>query len=193
MICRLDIWTSSADLKIEACDTAGNSAMAATSITMEQMCILTKGRFMIRVLSGFHPLYGNCPMQVATALSRSNIKPCTQDAGPLRQADSVPCQDKRCCYRRYQAFVRDGIERSTIREKTRFMVAPAAATLITTIGSLSYYLVTRYLPSGNVLLAVTDLLLLALSLGVLALSIKSFFRPQPAGSPPVSPYSFDFN
>ena len=72
-------------------------------------------------------------------------------------------------------------------KNSRLMMVPAAVMPVTTIGSLSYYLVTRDLPAGNVLLAVTDLLLLALSLGVLALSIKSFLRPQPAGAPPVSP------
>ena len=72
-----------------------------------------------------------------------------------------------------QAFVRGGYEGTAIRGKPRFMMAPVAVMLITITGSLSYYLVTRYLPADNVQFAVMDLLLLALSPGVLALSIKS--------------------
>jgi hypothetical protein len=48
--------------------------------------------------------------------------------------------------------------------------------ICTTIAALSYYLVTRYLPSGNILLAATDIVLLLLALGVLVLSVREFAR-----------------
>ncbi len=57
-----------------------------------------------------------------------------------------------------------------------FTLLPAAAMICTTIASLSYYLVTKYIPTGNTLLAVTDILLLALAVGVLVLSVREFAR-----------------
>ncbi len=57
-----------------------------------------------------------------------------------------------------------------------FTLAPAAVMICTTIASLSYYLVVKYLPTGNVLLAATDIVLLLLALGVLILSIREFTR-----------------
>ncbi len=55
-----------------------------------------------------------------------------------------------------------------------FTLIPAAIMICTTIVALGYYLFVKYLPSGNILLAVTDILLLALALGVLVLSIREF-------------------
>ena len=100
-------------------------------------------------------------MQVATALSGSNIKRCTQDAGSIRQADSIPHQNKGCCFRRNKHLYEAAVNGPLSGKNSRFMMAPAVVMLITIIGSLSYYLVTPYFPAGNVLLAVTDLLLLA--------------------------------
>jgi len=57
-----------------------------------------------------------------------------------------------------------------------FTLIPAAVMICTTVASLSYYLVTKYIPTGNVLLAATDILLLGLALGVLVLSVREFSR-----------------
>jgi carbon starvation protein len=62
--------------------------------------------------------------------------------------------------------------------KCWYTLTPAAIMLLTTSTALTYSLVTNYLPNANVLLAATDLLLLGLSIGVLALSIKAFLRPE---------------
>jgi len=56
-----------------------------------------------------------------------------------------------------------------------FTIIPAMVMLATTIASLVYALVVKYAPTGNTLLAVTDILLLALAVGVLALSVKKLF------------------
>jgi carbon starvation protein len=58
--------------------------------------------------------------------------------------------------------------------KSWFTLVPAVIMMITTIGSLSYYLVVKYLPANNTLLAVTDIILLLLSVGVLYLSVKQY-------------------
>jgi len=58
-------------------------------------------------------------------------------------------------------------------KKNWYTLVPAAIMIVTTIGSLSYYLFVKYLPSGNLFLAITDIILLALALGVLGLSLKS--------------------
>ena len=57
-----------------------------------------------------------------------------------------------------------------------FTLVPAAVMICTTIASLSYYLANKYIPTGNTLLAVTDIVLLALAMGVLVLSIREFAR-----------------
>ncbi|MFH2050369.1 MAG: carbon starvation CstA family protein, partial [bacterium] len=57
-----------------------------------------------------------------------------------------------------------------------FTLIPAAAMIVTTIASLSYYLVNKYLPSGNIILAATDILLLTLAVGVLILSIYKMLK-----------------
>ena len=65
-----------------------------------------------------------------------------------------------------------------------FTLIPALIMIATTIGALAYALVVDYIPAGNIALASTDIILLALSLGVVALSLKQFAamaaRPKPA-------------
>lgn len=71
--------------------------------------------------------------------------------------------------------------------KSWFTLLPAVIMMITTIGSLSYYLIVKYIPQGNLLLAGTDLLLLALSIGVALLSIRALIstRAGTARSKPI--------
>ena len=61
--------------------------------------------------------------------------------------------------------------------KSWFTLLPAAVMVVTTIASLSYYLFVKYIPTHNTLLAVTDILLLALSFGVIGLSIRRLTQP----------------
>ncbi len=65
-----------------------------------------------------------------------------------------------------------------------FTLIPAMVMIVTTIGALSYALIVDYLPKGNIALAATDIVLLVLSLGVVALSLKQFasFRTRPKPS-----------
>jgi len=72
-------------------------------------------------------------------------------------------------------------------KRSWFTVIPAVAMLVTTIASLSYSLVVKYIPTGNTLLAVTDILLLVLAFGVLGLSIWKLSFP--AELDPRSPLS----
>jgi len=65
-----------------------------------------------------------------------------------------------------------------VGKKTWYTLVPAVVMIVTTIAALSYYLVVRYLPSGNLLMVITDCILLSLSLGVLFLSFRGFVRPQ---------------
>jgi len=62
-----------------------------------------------------------------------------------------------------------------------FTLVPAAVMIGTTIASLSYYLIVKYIPTGNVLLASTAIVLLGLALGVLVLSVRQIVceRRQP--------------
>jgi carbon starvation protein len=53
-----------------------------------------------------------------------------------------------------------------------FTLTPALVMITTTIAALGYKLFTEYLPEQKHILAVTDLILLALSVGVLVLSVK---------------------
>ncbi len=71
-------------------------------------------------------------------------------------------------------------------KKTWYTLVPAVIMIVTTIAALSYYLVFKYLPTGNLLLIVTDSILLALSVGVLALSIRELVhhKPRPGASFP---------
>lgn len=64
-------------------------------------------------------------------------------------------------------------------KKNWYTLVPAAIMIVTTIGSLSYYLFVKYLPAGNLFLAVTDIILLALAIGVMSLSIKSLLGTAP--------------
>ena len=56
--------------------------------------------------------------------------------------------------------------------KSWYTLLPAIVMVITTIVALIYYLVARYIPAGNITLIVTDLILLALSIGVIIQSVK---------------------
>jgi carbon starvation protein len=59
-----------------------------------------------------------------------------------------------------------------------FTIIPAAVMMVTTIASLVYVLVVKYIPTGNTLLAVTDILLLGLAFGVIGLSVRRFLYPK---------------
>jgi carbon starvation protein len=70
-------------------------------------------------------------------------------------------------------------------KRTWFTIVPAVVMLATTIASLTYSLIVKYLPTGNTLLAVTDILLLALAGGVLGLAVRRFLaspRLKPSSS-----------
>lgn len=69
-------------------------------------------------------------------------------------------------------------------KRSWFTLAPALVMIATTIAALSYKLSTDYLPNGKTVLATTDLLFLALALGVGLLAI-SRFRPGSDVSGPV--------
>jgi carbon starvation protein len=71
--------------------------------------------------------------------------------------------------------------------KSWFVVVPAMLMLITTIGALFYMLVTKYLPDNNLLLTLTDLVLLGLSFGVLGLWLyRLFIRSSIPAHPPTT-------
>ncbi len=61
-----------------------------------------------------------------------------------------------------------------------FTLVPAVVMIATTVVALGYSLFVKYLPNHNTLLAVTDIILLALALGVLALSISKLFSSRKA-------------
>ncbi len=61
-------------------------------------------------------------------------------------------------------------------KRSWFTLVPALVMLATTVAALTYYLIVRYLPSGNLLMVTTDLILLALAVGVMFLSAKAFMR-----------------
>jgi len=67
-------------------------------------------------------------------------------------------------------------------KKSWFTLGPAVVMIATTIAALGYKLFTDYLPKKNFMLATTDMVLLALSLGVLVMSIRQFLpasgKPQ---------------
>jgi carbon starvation protein len=70
-------------------------------------------------------------------------------------------------------------------KRSWFTIIPALAMLITTIASLIYSLVVKYIPTNNTLLAVTDVLLLVLAFGVVTLSVRRFLcsaEPKPETS-----------
>ncbi|MFH1891704.1 MAG: carbon starvation CstA family protein [Candidatus Zixiibacteriota bacterium] len=57
-------------------------------------------------------------------------------------------------------------------KKNWFTLLPAVFMIVTTLASLVFLLFDKYMPEGNVALIVTDLLLIALSLGVVVLSAR---------------------
>lgn len=65
------------------------------------------------------------------------------------------------------------------KKPTWFTVIPAVVMIVTTLAALSYKLFTDYIPSGNILLAVVDILLLILALGVMKISISKMISPRP--------------
>ncbi len=60
--------------------------------------------------------------------------------------------------------------------KSWFTIIPAALMLVTTVAALTYYLAVKYIPSHNYLMVTTDSVLLALSVGVLILSVRTYVR-----------------
>ena len=66
------------------------------------------------------------------------------------------------------------------KRPTWFTIIPAIVMVVTTIYSLAYKLFTEYIPDGNYLLIVIDLLLLVLAVGVSRLSIRKLARPEAA-------------
>ncbi len=57
--------------------------------------------------------------------------------------------------------------------KNWFALIPAIFMVTTTLASLIYLLVNTYLPSGNMILIIADIILLSLSFGVVVISIRS--------------------
>jgi len=55
-----------------------------------------------------------------------------------------------------------------------FAIIPAILMMITTLASLLMLLFKTYLPKGNWPLAITDIALLALSVGVIIISVQKF-------------------
>jgi len=63
-----------------------------------------------------------------------------------------------------------------------YTLVPALIMMLTTIASLFYSLFVKYLPSHNITLTVTNLILLRLAFGVLYLSLKKLLQKPPAQS-----------
>ncbi len=61
-----------------------------------------------------------------------------------------------------------------------FTMVPAVFMLLTTIAALVYYLVVAYIPGGNVVLVVTDLILLVLAFGVVGQTLRKTFSSRKA-------------
>lgn len=71
-------------------------------------------------------------------------------------------------------------------KKNWYTVIPAVIMLITTIASLVYYLIVKYIPSHNVILSVTDIILLGLSAGVVIQTIRKTLQlDRPAQKPAI--------
>jgi carbon starvation protein len=60
-------------------------------------------------------------------------------------------------------------------KKNLYTLIPAVFMIVTTLASLVYLLVDKYLPAANIALIVTDILLIILSLGVAALSVRTAY------------------
>ena len=72
-------------------------------------------------------------------------------------------------------------------KKNWFTLIPAVIMVVTTIAALIYYLFAKYIPTFNVVLIVTDLILLVLSVGVIIQSVKkTVFAPHTPASPRIS-------
>jgi carbon starvation protein len=72
-------------------------------------------------------------------------------------------------------------------KKSWFTLVPAVIMVVTTIAALVYYLFARYIPDMNIVLIITDLILLILSVGVVYQSFrKTIFAPEPAKAPTAS-------
>ncbi|MGD8922842.1 MAG: carbon starvation CstA family protein [Candidatus Zixiibacteriota bacterium] len=63
-------------------------------------------------------------------------------------------------------------------KKAWYTLVPALAMMVTTIGALGYFLVETYIPTGNMILIVTDVVLLFLAVGVIFLSLKQLFARE---------------
>jgi carbon starvation protein len=63
-----------------------------------------------------------------------------------------------------------------------FALVPAVFMIATTVASL-IILLRGYVAQGNVILAVTDVLMMVLAAGVVALAVRTFFRRKPAAGP----------
>ncbi|MFH1537442.1 MAG: carbon starvation CstA family protein [bacterium] len=69
------------------------------------------------------------------------------------------------------------------KKRTWFVTIPAAFMLVTSISSLVYLLLNKYLKTQNWPLVISDLLLMALSAGVIVMLVQRFFlKPQAAAS-----------
>ena len=62
--------------------------------------------------------------------------------------------------------------------KSWFTLIPAVIMFITTVGSLIYNLFVKYIPQHNLILATTDIILLALSVGVTVLSLRQLLHSK---------------
>lgn len=71
--------------------------------------------------------------------------------------------------------------------KSWFTLVPAVIMVVTTMAALIYYLFEHYIPSFNVILIITDIILLILSLGVIVQSVrKTILSPQFRKAPRIS-------
>jgi len=67
-------------------------------------------------------------------------------------------------------------------KKSWFTLIPAVIMVVTTMASLVYSLIMEFLPTGNIILSITDLILLALSVGVVVQSVRKFIPSSAAAS-----------
>jgi len=61
-----------------------------------------------------------------------------------------------------------------------FTMIPAVFMLLTTIAALVYYLIVTYIPGGNIVLVVTDLILLVLAFGVVGQTLRKSLSSRKA-------------
>ena len=67
-------------------------------------------------------------------------------------------------------------------KKFVFALLPGLFMLVTTMAALVYVLVNKYIPSGNWMLSIGDVLLLCLAFGVVSMSVKRFLKRREAAS-----------